>query len=106
MALKERPDAWTRVDAILETSSNETTKFFALSILDDAITYRWRSMPPDQREAVKKYLVAKIMGVSCRASACVFRGWGREGREEGCIQGVGEGGTGGGVQRDRQIVRK
>jgi hypothetical protein len=63
MALKERPDAWTRVDTILETSSDQATKFYALSVLDDAIRFRWKSLPPEQREGIKKYLVSKIMAV-------------------------------------------
>ena len=30
--LQEAPDAWTRVDGILEQSQNQQTKFFALQV--------------------------------------------------------------------------
>lgn len=32
VAFKEHPEAWTRVDAILETASNPNTKFIALQV--------------------------------------------------------------------------
>lgn len=36
--LKEHPDAWTRVDTILEYSSNQQTKYYALQILEQVKT--------------------------------------------------------------------
>ncbi|KAI5692411.1 hypothetical protein M8J75_016531 [Diaphorina citri] len=47
-ALKEHPDAWTRVDTILEYSSNQQTKFYALQILEQVIKTRWKALPREQ----------------------------------------------------------
>ncbi|VDN10872.1 unnamed protein product [Dibothriocephalus latus] len=40
--LKEHPEAWTRVDSILEFSSSQQTKYFALQILEALIKTRWK----------------------------------------------------------------
>jgi exportin-1 len=40
MAFQQVPDVWTKADAILETSQQRETKFFALQILDDVIQTR------------------------------------------------------------------
>ena len=59
--LKEHPDAWKRVDAILEYSSNEETKYFALKILERLIDTRWKLLPRIQCEGIKKYIVSLII---------------------------------------------
>lgn len=46
--LKEHPDAWTRVDTILEYSSIQQTKYFALQILEQVIKTRWKVLPRNQ----------------------------------------------------------
>ena len=72
MALKEKPDAWSRVDSVLESSANAVTKVFALSLLDDAIQCRWKSLPKEQREAIRTYIIGKILAVRrCRWCAVV-----------------------------------
>ena len=48
--LKEHPEAWTRVDAILEYSQNPQTKYFALQILENLIKTRWKALPRAQCE--------------------------------------------------------
>ena len=73
--LKQHPDAWTRVDTILEYSNNQQTKvlwattsavfrkvvflghalnfflqYFALQILEVVIKTRWKVLPPEQCE--------------------------------------------------------
>lgn len=48
--LKEHPDAWTRVDTILEFSSNLQTKYYALQILEQVIKTRWKVLPRNQCE--------------------------------------------------------
>lgn len=48
--LKEHPDAWTRVDTILEYSNNQQTKYFALQILEQVIKTRWKVLPRAQCE--------------------------------------------------------
>lgn len=48
--LKQHPDAWTRVDTILEFSNNQQTKYFALQILEAVIKTRWKVLPSEQCE--------------------------------------------------------
>jgi hypothetical protein len=54
--LKEHPDAWTRVDTILEYSSNQQTKYFALQILEQVIKTRWKVLPRAQCEGTEFFL--------------------------------------------------
>lgn len=63
-ALKARPDSWIQVDAILDRSTNVKSKFFALSVLEDLIRFRWKLLPADQREAVRGFIVGKVIAVS------------------------------------------
>ncbi|KAL0267451.1 UNVERIFIED_CONTAM: hypothetical protein PYX00_009718 [Menopon gallinae] len=62
--LKEHPEAWTRVDTILEYSSNLQTKYFALQILEQVIKTRWKVLPRNQCDGIKKYIVALIIKIS------------------------------------------
>lgn len=61
---KEHPDAWTRVDAILEFSKNKETKYYALQILENLIKTRWKVLPEHQCENIKKFIVALIIKTS------------------------------------------
>jgi len=61
---QEHPDAWMRVDTILEYSRNYNTKFVALQILESVIKYRWKILPKDQREGIKTYIVNLIIKLS------------------------------------------
>lgn len=47
---KEHPNAWTRVDTILEYSQNQQTKYYALQILENVIKTRWKVLPRPQCE--------------------------------------------------------
>ncbi|KAJ8917645.1 hypothetical protein NQ315_005092 [Exocentrus adspersus] len=62
--LKEHPDAWTRVDTILEYSTNQQTKYYALQILEQVIKTRWKVLPRNQCEGIKKYIVSLIIKTS------------------------------------------
>lgn len=66
--LKEHPDAWTRVDSILEFSQNQQTKFYALQILEEVIKTRWKILPRNQCEGIKKYVVGLIIKTSQEAA--------------------------------------
>lgn len=46
--MKEHPDAWTRVDTILEFSKNQQTKYYGLQILETVIKTRWKVLPRTQ----------------------------------------------------------
>ena len=65
--LKEHPDAWTRVDTILEFSKNQQTKYYALQILENVIKTRWKVLPRNQCEGIKKYIVSLIIKTSSDA---------------------------------------
>ncbi len=62
--LQEHPDAWTRVDAILEFSQSANTKYFALKILETLIQTRWKVLPTEQREGIKVYIVGLVIKLS------------------------------------------
>ena len=62
--LQEHPDSWLRVDTILEQSSSPNTKVLALNILESTIKTRWRVLPLEQREGVKKFIIDKIIQMS------------------------------------------
>lgn len=64
---RENPDAWTHVDAILEFSGSQYTKFFALQILEALIKTRWRALPRDQCEGM-------CVHVYCMYSLCALVG--------------------------------
>lgn len=68
-ALKEHPDAWTRVDTILEYSHNQQTKYYALQILENVIKARWKVLPRPQCEGIKKYIVGLIIKTSSDAES-------------------------------------
>lgn len=67
--LKEHPDAWTRVDTILEFSQNQQTKYYALQILEEVIKTRWKILPRNQCEGIKKYVVGLIIKTSSEAAS-------------------------------------
>jgi exportin-1 len=67
--LKEHPDAWTRVDSILEFSTNTQTKYYALQILEHVIKTRWKALPRAQCEGIKKYIVGLIIKTSSDPSS-------------------------------------
>lgn len=62
--IKDNPDFWKRVDAILETSKQDASKFFALQVLGEAIATRWKIIPSDQRLGIRNYIVSKIISLS------------------------------------------
>ena len=63
-SLKEHPEAWTRVDTILEFSHNQETKYYALQILENLIKTRWKVLPENQCEGIKKFIVGLIIKTS------------------------------------------
>lgn len=63
-AFKEDQRSWTKVDAILEYSKHVETKYFGLQILEQLVQTRWKSLPRDQCEGIKGYIVGKILEIS------------------------------------------
>ncbi|OMJ30299.1 Exportin-1 [Smittium culicis] len=58
---QENPDAWTRVDKILESSTLSQTKFISLQILEKVIQTKWKIIPADQQNGIKNYIVDTII---------------------------------------------
>jgi exportin-1 len=70
--LQTHPQAWTRVDKILDaSSSSEPSKFFALQILESLIKYRWKTLPLETRESIKLYVQNKAIILSSTAESLV-----------------------------------
>ncbi|KAI1319900.1 Karyopherin transporter [Mortierella claussenii] len=61
---QEHPDAWRRVDTILDNSKDSNTKFFALQILAKLVQTRWKLLPPEQRQGIRNYTVGLIVKLS------------------------------------------
>lgn len=61
---QEHPDAWQRVPAILQQSSNAQTKYIALQILDKLIATKWKVLPADQQQGIRNFIVEMILEMS------------------------------------------
>jgi exportin-1 len=62
--LKENPDSWMKVDAILQFSKNQETKYFALQILENLIKTRWNALPSVQTAGIKTFIIDLIIKTS------------------------------------------
>jgi exportin-1 len=62
--LKEHPDAWQRVDQILQDSNSQETKFYACQILESVIKTRWKVLPREQCGGIKDFIVELIIKTS------------------------------------------
>ncbi|KAI8910419.1 CRM1 C terminal-domain-containing protein [Gorgonomyces haynaldii] len=58
---QEHPDAWQRVDGILEGCTQVESKFIALQILEKLIKTMWKALPQVQRQGIKNFVVAFII---------------------------------------------
>ncbi|KAI1318160.1 Karyopherin transporter [Mortierella claussenii] len=58
---QENPDAWRRVDAILDNSKDPQTKYIALQILEKLVQTRWKLLPPEQCQGIRNYTVGLIV---------------------------------------------
>lgn len=63
--LQDLPNAWLRVDKVLDyPSSSANAKFFALQILDKLIRFRWKTLPRSTCESIRNYVVGKVIKLS------------------------------------------
>ncbi|XP_063683019.1 exportin-1-like [Bolinopsis microptera] len=67
--LQTHPEAWQRVDLILEFSTNQETKHYALQILSGVIKTRWKVLPREQCDGVKTFIVGLIIKLSSDATS-------------------------------------
>ncbi|KAJ3220031.1 Karyopherin transporter [Dinochytrium kinnereticum] len=61
---QEHPEAWKRVDAILERSESIAAKFIALTVLENLVKTMWKALPAQQRDGIKNYIVSVIIKMS------------------------------------------
>lgn len=54
---QDHPDAWQRVPTIITTSSRNESKYIALQILDKLISTRWKTIPPEQQQGIRNFVV-------------------------------------------------
>lgn len=64
MKLRQHPQAWRKVEAIVEQGQSPHTKFFGLQILEDLIKFRWLELPPETRTGIRGYLIKLITKVA------------------------------------------
>lgn len=64
MPFEQHPQAWTRVDQILERSQCNPTKMLALNVLTEMVKKRWNLVPQQPREMIRKYIVTHIIRMS------------------------------------------
>ncbi|TBU06910.1 exportin 1 [Hamiltosporidium magnivora] len=58
---KEHPNAWTRVDYILTTSSYTPSHFVALQVLETQVKTKWVLFTEEQRNGLKSYVVQSVI---------------------------------------------
>lgn len=58
---KDHPQAWLRVQEILDRTRSSATQYFALQILEGLVKTRWKVLPTEQREGIKNYLVSTFL---------------------------------------------
>ncbi|VDM29424.1 unnamed protein product [Toxocara canis] len=62
--LKEQEGSWMRVDGILQFSQLMQTKYYALQILESLIQTRWKTLPREQCEGIKSFIVELVIKIS------------------------------------------
>mmetsp|Transcript_27650 Transcript_27650/g.70461 ORF Transcript_27650/g.70461 Transcript_27650/m.70461 type:complete len:1107 (+) Transcript_27650:54-3374(+) len=56
---------WFRVDSILDSPTcSPNTKFYALQILENAIKFRWKTLPAEQCAGIKSFIVNLVIARS------------------------------------------
>ncbi|VDD92203.1 unnamed protein product [Enterobius vermicularis] len=62
--LKEQEGSWMRVDGILKFSQLIETKYYALQILESLVQTRWKTLPREQCEGIKGFIVELVIKIS------------------------------------------
>lgn len=68
-AFKRHPDAWRRVDAILDRGRTDMARVVAAGVLEDAIRFRWPSLPRPEQESIRNFIAGKIVRLSADEEA-------------------------------------
>ena len=66
---QEHPDAWIRVTSIMEGCRHLQTKFIAVHILEQTIKYRWGTLPPPQKDGIKRFAIMYLVNISSNEAA-------------------------------------
>ncbi|KAJ3054438.1 Karyopherin transporter [Rhizophlyctis rosea] len=65
------PNAFRRVNPIMQQSSMQESKILALGILNQRIKSGWKALPPEERADIKNYIVQVIIDVSSTDQALI-----------------------------------
>jgi exportin-1 len=72
-AFQQLPSAWQKVDQILQESQSATAKFIALQILEPVVKFQWKSLPREQCDGIKDFIVNLLIrmagDIDARAAA-------------------------------------
>ena len=61
VGFKQRSDAWTHIDKIIDSQLSPYTKFVGLQVLTDLVKSKWAMVAPEQRAAIKDFLVNHVL---------------------------------------------
>ncbi|KAA0150449.1 hypothetical protein FNF27_03624 [Cafeteria roenbergensis] len=63
-AFRQHPDAWRRVDGILDRCRSDLARVVAAGVLEDAIMLRWETLGRPEQESVRNFISGKIIKLS------------------------------------------
>lgn len=63
-SFKTNENSWQQAGVILQTSKDNNTRYFALQVLEDAIKFRWKVLPQEQREGIRNYVVGELIKIT------------------------------------------
>jgi len=61
---QEHPESWVRVPNILDQSTVPQAKYIGLQILEKLITTRWKTLPDEQRQGIRNFIVGVTVKVA------------------------------------------
>lgn len=61
---QDHPEAWTRVDQILEQSQNVQSKIIACNVLEQCVKFRWQVLADAHKQGIRKFVIDLIIKLS------------------------------------------
>lgn len=61
---QQHPNSWTRVTQIMAQSKNFNAKYIALQVLEKVVQFKWKILPPQEREGIKVFIVGMVINCS------------------------------------------
>ncbi|GIQ85070.1 hypothetical protein KIPB_006684 [Kipferlia bialata] len=59
-AFRAHPDSWQYAVTIIQTSSNDFTRFFGLGLMENMVRLRWKSLPDELSAKIKAFILEAI----------------------------------------------